>query len=254
MKEILLMSSGMDSFMTWRLLKRPDALYCAIGHAYEERERTELARLRVSCERAGLPLALTTTTRVFLGDRERSDGHVPLRNLFFAACAAIQNEKVDTIYLGALRGESSQDKSGRFFRRASVLLSQLCHRRIRVVAPFRHLTKTQLVQKYLETYRFEQDIQLLLQTYSCYNSDRVPDGYKGCGECMACFRRWVAMTNNGLHEKYVKPPQHWHVIHASQYGDWYKAMVKSGVTEWPGIIQNNVEAARALIRGRHVSY
>jgi hypothetical protein len=72
-------------------------------------------------------------------------GHIPHRNLVLigAAVAALQPR---VMYLGVLRGETSRDKSSRFLRQTSRLLS-FCEAPVRVISPSKRLTRTQLADR-----------------------------------------------------------------------------------------------------------
>lgn len=226
--EVLLFSGGLDSVAAWHLLNKPKALYVELGHRYQDRELA-------SIERSGIPVK--RTGRLFLGDCEQADAHIPFRNLAFALVAAME---ADTIYTVALKGEGSRDKSKKFFRDTSKLLSHIAGRKIVYTAPFAHLTKTALVSKYVER---GFDVQTLLNSTSCYAAT-FSDGYTGCGECMACFRRWVAMTLNGISENYVKNPAEWDGIKRVKAG--WKALLHADPREWGHIAANNLEALKAL--------
>ena len=63
-------------------------------------------------------------------------------------------------------------------------------RRFTVSSPFKDRTKTDLVEEYLEKGGTPQS---LFESYSCYEGKEVH-----CGQCKACFRKWVALENNGI--------------------------------------------------------
>lgn len=237
-ERLLLFSGGVDSVCAWSLLREPRCLYFAAGHRYEANELRTLAALRELAP--GLHVTISHALRV--GDMEGADAHIPYRNLLFAALAAAGAGGDLTICLGALRGESSRDKSGRFFRDLSRLLTYTEGRTVRVLAPFRRLTKAQLVRTYL---RRGGSPALLRASRSCYNPPADP-AYVGCGRCMACFRRWVAMTLNGLVEQYAAHPA------GGGYGDrrhwrtYVRRLLRADAREWWGITVNNLDAWRAL--------
>ena len=72
------------------------------------------------------------------------------------------------------------------------------------MSPFFEMTKTDMVSWYINR---GEDPKLLLATRSCFGILHDP-----CGKCGACFRRWVALTNNGLEEEYVYPITEWEGI------------------------------------------
>lgn len=232
--DILLFSGGMDSYMMWHLLDKPRAAYVMIEAPYELAELDALARL----ETVDPDLDITRIPGPAVGLYEEGDGHIPYRNLLFAVTVAAVLQP-SAIYLGALAGETSRDKSGKFLANTSRLLSYTEQRPVRLVAPFRHLTKTQLLRRFLVDH--EHLIPILRQTRSCY---RPTPGGLGCGCCMACFRRWVAMYHNGIEESYVNPPRIWGELQFVTGNLHY--LWQSPITEWFGIARNNWEAAWAI--------
>ena len=63
-------------------------------------------------------------------------------------------------------------------------------RKFEISSPFKDRTKTDLVSIYLHEGGTKEN---LLQSYSCYEGRE-----KHCGHCKACFRKWVALENNGI--------------------------------------------------------
>jgi len=232
--EILLFSGGLDSYMLWHLLKKPATAYVMIEAPYELAELAAIDRL----ENLDRDLNVQRIYGPAVGTYEEPDGHIPYRNLLFATTVAATCLP-STIYLGALAGETSRDKSGKFLANTSALLTYTEKRRVRLTAPFRHLTKTQLLRRFLVDH--EHLIPILRQTRSCY---RPTPGGLGCGCCMACFRRWVAMYHNGIEESYVNPPWIWGELQFVTGNLRY--LWQSPITEWFGIARNNWEAAWAI--------
>jgi len=230
MSAVLLFSGGLDSLIYWHLLDKPPCIYVCLGHRYEGLELETIASLKTTCPDLEVNVI---KHRLHLGDIEREDAYIPLRNLLLVEAASLE-PSVNNIYLGALAGESSRDKSGRFFRDTKKLLSFLHRRPVGVFAPFRHLTKTQLVALYLQRGYLSE---LLKKTVSCYRQD----GF--CGECRSCFRRWVAMSNNGLIESYRHNPQQFLV---GNWKSWFSGLLKIALTEWPAVLRNNHDAWRAM--------
>ena len=230
---IQLFSGGLDSFAMWHLLGQPEPVYVCYGHKYESRELDTIGRL----EQADPSLRVTRLVGPQIGDLEQSDGHIPHRNLLLigTAVAALQPE---VVYLGVLRGETSRDKSSRFLRQTSKLLS-FSEQPVSVRSPSKRLTKTQLVARFIRQF---PDLEGRLRlTRSCYADSDLP-----CGRCMACFRRWVAMSNNGIYETYQVEP--WQTVR------WEAGMLaylrRTPLMEWAGVIHNNLDAAAAIWRVR----
>lgn len=228
---LLLFSGGVDSLAAWWVLGQPDTVYVRLGHPYEAKELATIESLAYHWPKV--------TPRVIdgppLGVLEHGDGHIPHRNLLLAATAAAHHPHHSHLWLGALRGEASPDKSGRFLRSASRTLSRSEARRVTVSAPLRHFTKTGLVREYL---RRGGPPGLLRYTRSCYS----PDG--PCNRCQACVRRFVAFQLNGLPAGPTPTPRPVSVGYVA--GQWRRA----GVTATPALAVNNWEAWRAGVRFR----
>ena len=206
-KTVLLFSGGMDSVMVAHLTKPDVLLYVAHGSRYEKRE---LETAKIISEGA-YGKALQVERLDFLGGFERADAIVPLRNLFFVSVAALYGQEV---VMGAVAADRVLDKSKPFFEKAGDLLSYLyqdqhwCHgRRVTVTAPYKNHTKTQLVGEYLGN---GGSLMHLLDSYSCYQGqDAERSTGRACGWCKPCFRKWVALGNNGVTtSNYFANPPH----------------------------------------------
>jgi 7-cyano-7-deazaguanine synthase in queuosine biosynthesis len=229
-ESVLLFSGGLDSLIYWRLLGQPPTLYVPLGHKYEDRERASIARLESRCPE----LSVTMGPRVRIGQYEEPDGFIPYRNLVLAVMAATPD--TDRIYIGAVKGEVSRDKSRKFLRDLSRLLTYVRGRPVSVLAPFQHLTKAQLVAKYLDFWPPD----LLYETVSCYDAG----GF--CGRCQSCFRRWIAMSANGLHEEYKAPLDRYDVPKPQEL---VYRFLRLPVREWLDVFVNNWQAWRIVRRG-----
>lgn len=202
-KKVLLFSGGMDSLAAAWLLRPDVLLFLPHGQRYEAAERTALRLLE---QRGCLPPGpqLIVNKSLSLGSFERDDAIIPLRNMLFACIAAQYGE---TILIGAMDGDRSLDKSPEFFKQASQLLSYLyapqhwCEPRTVVIeSPFVHDTKTTVVRRYLEA---GYSADALLTSLSCYEQGADASRYfKACGTCKPCFRKWVALRNNGVEFPY----------------------------------------------------
>lgn len=198
-KSVLLFSGGLDSLCAAWLLQPDILLFMKHGQRYQTAESGAITWLR---HRQQLPPSslLVESTALALGQFERADAIIPLRNLLFVCMAAQYGE---TVYLSAVDGDRSLDKSKQFFTDASDLLTYLygpqhwCEpRQVQVLAPFHHLTKTGLVRAYLDA---KAPAQALLTSLSCYELDQhEARSARPCGVCKPCFRKWVALQNNGV--------------------------------------------------------
>ncbi len=231
---VLLFSGGLDSFILWHLLDKPATLYCLLGHRYEKREYGTIQRLAAFCPE----LEPRFTARIRCGSLEdTATGHIPFRNLALTIAAAW--EGYSTIILGALAGETSRDKSRRFARDAARLLSYLEEPSLTIALPARGLTKRELVRLFLR--RFPEKRDLLRMTSSCYHVADDDQHYAGCGACIACFRRWVAMSLNGIEEAYLNDPA---AFPLGTVQTWGRDLWRSG--ERASVIRSNAEAVAAL--------
>ena len=229
-KRIQLFSGGLDSYMLWHLLDKPQAVYIRYGHKYQERELDTIAALQA----VEPELQITILDGPQVGVTEKSDGHIPHRNLLLVTtAAAMLNPEV--IYLGALRGEASRDKSYRFLRRTTRLLSS-CEQPVRVLSPSKRYTKTRLVRKFIKQY--PDKVKHLAITRSCYADTELP-----CGRCVACYKRWVAMINNGIEEKYQVSPAF--AVERSVRG-LLPYVWRMPAREWFAVLHNTFDAIRAM--------
>jgi 7-cyano-7-deazaguanine synthase in queuosine biosynthesis len=179
---ILLFSGGLDSYIAWHYLGKPKTLYCDLGHRY--------ASLEVDAVRRLIPTTIIDT-RLNLADWEEKDAHIPLRNAFLIMIASHYDDQVSLV---VQKGEMDlPDRSKWFFEKFEDILSDL-RGQMQISSPFYAMTKTQMVQWYIHQ---GFSVRNLIATRSCFSPGVVP-----CGNCAACFRRWVAFTNNGFSEDY----------------------------------------------------
>lgn len=226
---MLLFTGGLDSLMAWRLAGEPECLYLhQPGNPYADQEVEAIGRLM-----RRLP---DLQVRVAPGPPQppvEADGHVQHRNLSLIVAAA---QYSDVVMIGALKGETSPDKSRSFMRSAEAVLSKSERRQVTVLAPLKNKTKAQALRRHLK--RWPLDQEALRDTYSCYEGDE-------CGQCQACFRRWVALYLNGVEwwTDWKSPP-------------WIRKTTTADLTyltrtgEWYGVGVNNIEAWKAMRRKR----
>lgn len=186
-RSVLLLSGGLDSVCAWLLLGSPAHVYFDLGVEYNGAERAHLEKL---FETTGDHLNVATIPA--LGKYANpANGYIPFRNLFLLMYAALS---ADEIIIAQVL-EYQKDKNLRFYRKVSKLLSFLAGRKIRISAPFSHLTKTKLVARCIEEY---WPVEFIAQnSFSCLkNSDRH------CGVCSSCCNRFIALYNNGYYEEH----------------------------------------------------
>lgn len=124
------------------------------------------------------------------------------RNLLIAFYGALVAPRV---WLAALQTEMNplavRDKHPEFFHLASAILTYVMKGRqfeTVVETPFASATKSDIVQTALTFLHLTPD--QLRSTVSCYHETE-----HNCGACSTCFKRWIAMTNNGIEEDYAEP-------------------------------------------------
>ena len=191
---ILLYSGGLDSYIAWHYLKKPNTIYFNLRHKYADMEIASII--------ATLP-GTEIVEELDLSRWEEADANIPMRNAFMCMLASLRDPEVALI---VQRGEMTvPDRSEQFFNSFGSWLSWMNSKGgYRIFTPFAHMTKTQMVKWYLDMKLPKEN---LLETRSCFSSAWEP-----CGECAACFRRWVAFENNGIGEEYISPILEWSQI------------------------------------------
>jgi 7-cyano-7-deazaguanine synthase in queuosine biosynthesis len=180
---ILLYSGGLDSFIAWHYLNKPKTLYLSLGHRYTTHE--------IAAIKKTIPDTIIDT-RLDLADWEEKDANIPLRNAFLIMIASKYDKDV---VLVVQRGEMNiPDRSVYFFNRFGEWLTFLWGEGATLSTPFFHMTKTEMVRWFLKEVKNKT---ALLSTRSCFSPGDSP-----CGNCAACFRRWVAFINNDIGEEY----------------------------------------------------
>ena len=183
-KSVLLYSGGMDSLIINYLMKPDVLLNISMNSAYDARERESFSD--------GEYVFLDNV--IDLGKYERDDAIVPNRNAHLVLLASHYGE---TIWLGSVSGDRSFDKDEAFYSCMTVLLNHMWQsqhwteeRKFIISSPFKDRTKTDLVEEYL---MMGGTPQSLFESYSCYEGKELH-----CGQCKACFRKWVALENNAV--------------------------------------------------------
>lgn len=202
MHKVLLSSGGMDSFLLAHELELDGAahVFVDVGQAYLDKE-LEAARYVADSAHAPLHCVRAAPLASF---EHKPTGIIPFRNAELILCAAQFGEAV---YLGIIADEVNSDKSPEFLDAMTQVLN-ISHRgqywtegrTFELRTPFRHLTKTQLVERYLS---LGGSLLHLLKSVSCYSPRDMH-----CGACSSCFKRWVALTN-ALNRDAVEVEPYW---------------------------------------------
>lgn len=124
-------------------------------------------------------------------------GIIPARNYLFAAFAGSIISKSTApnlnIWICAHKEEIDPihtDKSARFFKSSSKILSSAYNKNITVSTPFANITKPEIISYWNKAWTKKYGLSVY-ETMSCYFGIN-------CGECKACFNRAVVFTCIGI--------------------------------------------------------
>ena len=191
-KKILLFSGGLDSILLdWKV--KPDILlYVDMHTRYSEREIEHLKTL---------PNYYTDRLIIKdlpLGEYEKPNYFLPYRNLILIAIALQYAPKV---YLGFTYQDNSLDCRETFMTKASSIFRFLNKdnkdmmgwdaKDFCIKASYKDYTKSEMVRDCLELGMPPEWIQ---NTRTCYSGESK----KGCGLCLPCWNKAVALLNNNL--------------------------------------------------------
>lgn len=202
---IILTSGGLDSYIARSFarssgFKRIRSLWIDIGQPYREKELRAIEHFPYPVEIIELPIVTSKNNNIPTINQQI----IPGRNLLFAIIAASVGG--DRIWLGALDTEThafarERDKSPEFFHLTTGLLSYVFKVRspqVVIESPFMEMSKTELVHWALKHGMTQGELQA---TSTCYHPD-----HHNCGECGACFKRWIAFTLNEIDDTWKRDP------------------------------------------------
>ena len=190
MKKVLLYSGGMDSWLMSKLWNPDVKLYVNMHTKYSRDEMEKIRQSEEGVVFADLPL----------GEWEREDAIVPLRNLYLCmvACNVTGSEDVE-ILIGATAGDRVLDKSRVFADKASDILQYLYSpqhwipqgKKVVVSVQYKDHTKADLLREFKEA---GGDLEEAFnKSFSCYN----PHNGRECWSCKPCFRKFVSFSCAG---------------------------------------------------------
>ncbi len=184
MKKVLLYSGGMDSWLIDKIWKPDVKLFVNIHTKNNELELEKVKKVE------GLEIIDFDISRF---EVKEDNYFLPLRNLYFVALASNYG---DEICLGATGSSTHFDKTQKFAEDAAKLINYLLSEKkesnVKIVLPFKDMTKTQLLKLYLEQ---GGNIETAYtETVSCYNPN---DDGTPCMNCSSCASKFVAFYNNG---------------------------------------------------------
>jgi len=192
-KTVLLFSGGMDCVCVNQIYKPDVLLHIKYGGKYSLMEEKSIKNL-IESGAIDKDKLVTIDIGSWLGLRERDDLIIPNRNSIFVLLAS---EFGDTIWLASVKGDRSKDKDIPFFDCMERLLDHTweeqhwCEARsFKVCSPVKNLTKTELIEEFLNKCGKRE---WLLSSYSCYSGTEKP-----CGQCKPCIRKAIALSNSNI--------------------------------------------------------
>ncbi|MDY6065943.1 MAG: 7-cyano-7-deazaguanine synthase QueC [Finegoldia sp.] len=209
--KLVLFSGGVDSTTCLALAKQKDEDVIAVSFDYGQRHReAEITAAQKIADYYGVRQRIINLKDIFkdgnssltdpdktvskgaYSDQEDANTEVEFRNgVFIAILTSLAMQYgADEIYFGAHRDDSGiiyPDCSPEFISAMNEAIAIGTRGKVKLVAPFKDNTKTEIVAKGLELgVPYEM-------TYSCYEGTVPP-----CGKCGTCIDRKKAFRANGL--------------------------------------------------------
>ena len=175
--KVLLYSGGMDSWLIDKIWRPDRKIFVDVGTPASAEERKRL------------PADVIVLDFPLLGRFEMPDKNylLPLRNFFLVLLASYYG---DIICLGSEAGSRHRDNGRRFARKLTRIinccLSEIPGRKVKVVTPFAHMTKAELLSEYVK--RGGDIKEAWENSFSCY----APINGKECGNCRSCRQKLAA--------------------------------------------------------------
>ncbi|MBI3292115.1 MAG: 7-cyano-7-deazaguanine synthase [Elusimicrobia bacterium] len=195
---VVMLSGGLDSYLAyrWAQAQGRDVLgvWADLGQPYREKEYTAVQALGVSAR--VVPCGILRTEWGNMPTPEKQI--IRARNGLLALIGALFGQEV---WIVALDGEMHPymlDKNAAFFEASGRYFGQIIGEPITVATPFADKTKADLVRWALGQGITPEEMS---RSVTCYDPSQ-----KACGRCSACFKRWMAMELNGVHEAYDSKP------------------------------------------------
>lgn len=190
MVKVLLFSGGLDSFCLNYLIKPDIRVYIDVGTEDGKKEIENVKKMPFK----------THIINFDLSEFELDNKIIPFRNAFFVLLAAQYGNE---IYLGATAGDTTKDKDYVFKAQMESFLNyfgldkekvKLLNYPYEVRMPFKEMTKTEIVRKYVSNADYITNINNLREySRSCYKG-----GDLECGLCRNCIRKAIALVNNDI--------------------------------------------------------
>jgi 7-cyano-7-deazaguanine synthase in queuosine biosynthesis len=198
---ILMFSMGLDSFILKQVyqFKNEECLFVRMGTEENRIEESLIDKLYPGVVKTELPIS----------QFELPNKIIPFRNHFLALLGA---QYASSIYFGFTLGDTTKDKDYVFKAQIEGILNYFATSPEKVKygapytvnMPYKHLTKTQIVKKYLDSHF--PAIDLLTKSSSCYNGGDI-----ACGMCRSCLRKFVALYLNDIDTDgfFINNPSHY---------------------------------------------
>ncbi|MCK5018183.1 MAG: 7-cyano-7-deazaguanine synthase [Candidatus Peribacteraceae bacterium] len=204
--EILLFSSGIDSFLADYILTKQgrqfNRVYFNLNGKYNSIELAFLVQLY------GFKGYFNVLRHINIEGLEDPETlHVPNRNLLMATAAA-GKYNADRIWINGVKDDRAPDQGKEFYAKASEVISLIMGKEVIVDSPLINKEKAEWCKQFVDDGNGVDS--LLSNTYSCF-SDKVADNsafkYQGlngelskeiysagCWACPACFRKACALA------------------------------------------------------------
>lgn len=199
-KKILLLSSGLDSFILWRVLHQPPAIFFNIHARNSSAEMERIVKIKQAFD---IDNVIRIIDAENLGQFENlENGYIPFRNLIFFIKANLYFPSHD-IYIGQIK-EWQRDKNARFYRQVEKIIRSLNpdnKQHVRICAPFADKSKTEIVALYNKLFP-HRDNNLDHFTFSCLTRSDIH-----CGQCTSCIMRYAAFKLNGIEGTWAVAPR-----------------------------------------------
>lgn len=210
MTDVLLFSGGIDSYVGYFYLKKKlnlkelKTVYFNLGAPYNEREIKVVKQL--------IPETIIDSS-LNVGDTQRGvNAFIPYRNMLIAMLCAKYGKK---IWICGLKDDKVEDKNPAAFKEMQRCLNFISkpEDKVEICSPFWDMPKSQVVKWYMEN--VDSTGVSLLNTISCYDGNEQTNY---CGRCPSCFRKFVALRENGINiEFYNQALVNDYIKRANQY-------------------------------------
>jgi len=252
-KVAVMVSGGLDSFIAYEYALTAFAdeeytevipVYVRYGSPYQDKEDAAIDKLFGNIKNLKIinaDLATEDLDNVPTLEQQEIYG----RNLLMLFYGGVVG---DVIWLASLETEMNptavRDKHPEFMHMCSSIFSYIFKsKRFETVVetPFKDFTKSDIVRIALNDLGIT--VQELVSTSTCYHEE-----HHNCGQCSTCFKRWIAMTNNGIDEEdYVTHP-----YRDNEYAQWVcmdmRRVANAGIEEPRYSYKRLIETHNALKR------